>query len=193
MNAVFLGFLWLGYYVLHSAFATDRIKRFFLDHISFAAPYYRMIYSFFATVNFALLAWFHIIVPSRQVFEPGMISTAAGVFLVLAGSLVFWKTARRYGWRFLTVEDAFEPVETAQLHRDGIHKWVRHPLYFGILLFLIALVLFFPSWKNVLFSAISTLYIAIGARLEERKLVRKFGDAYRDYQREVRMLVPWLF
>jgi len=33
--------------------------------------------------------------------------------------------------------------------------------------------------------------MAIGSVLEERKLVREFGEEYRAYQRQVPMLVPW--
>jgi protein-S-isoprenylcysteine O-methyltransferase Ste14 len=36
-----------------------------------------------------------------------------------------------------------------------------------------------------------TLYVLVGARLEERDLVRDFGDEYRGYQNRVPMLLPW--
>jgi protein-S-isoprenylcysteine O-methyltransferase Ste14 len=36
-----------------------------------------------------------------------------------------------------------------------------------------------------------TAWIVAGALFEERDLVADFGDAYRRYQREVPMLVPW--
>jgi protein-S-isoprenylcysteine O-methyltransferase Ste14 len=35
-----------------------------------------------------------------------------------------------------------------------------------------------------------SVYIIIGCILEERKLLAEFGDAYRQYQRQVPMLVP---
>ena len=35
-----------------------------------------------------------------------------------------------------------------------------------------------------------SLYLVIGAFLEERKLLREFGDAYRQYQNRVSMLLP---
>jgi protein-S-isoprenylcysteine O-methyltransferase Ste14 len=37
-----------------------------------------------------------------------------------------------------------------------------------------------------------TLYILIGARLEERKLLSQFGEDYRAYQQKVPMFIPGL-
>jgi protein-S-isoprenylcysteine O-methyltransferase Ste14 len=36
-----------------------------------------------------------------------------------------------------------------------------------------------------------SLYLIIGAFLQERKLVLEFGDGYRQYQDRVSMLFPW--
>jgi protein-S-isoprenylcysteine O-methyltransferase Ste14 len=71
----------------------------------------------------------------------------------------------------------------------GPYRWVRHPLY-SILLVLI--------WSSpdltadrLVFSGLFTVWILVGAHLEERDLVREFGVRYRAYQRLVPMLVPW--
>ncbi len=71
----------------------------------------------------------------------------------------------------------------------GPYRWVRHPLYSCIL------VLF---WANpdvtldrLLFNVLWTGWILFGTVLEERDLVREFGDIYRRYQKAVPMLVPW--
>lgn len=71
----------------------------------------------------------------------------------------------------------------------GPYRWVRHPLYFCVL------VLF---WANpdltadrLLFNLLWTGWIWIGTVLEERDLAREFGDAYKRYQKAVPMLVPW--
>jgi protein-S-isoprenylcysteine O-methyltransferase Ste14 len=46
----------------------------------------------------------------------------------------------------------------------------------------------------VIAAGIISGYFVVGAILEERKLVKHFGDAYRTYQQRVPMLFPvkWL-
>ena len=71
----------------------------------------------------------------------------------------------------------------------GPYRWVRHPLYFCIL------VLFWASpdltADRLLFNILWTAWIWVGTRFEETDLVADFGDAYRDYRRKVPMLIPW--
>jgi len=72
---------------------------------------------------------------------------------------------------------------------DGPYRWVRHPLYACIL----ALFWLRPEMMadGLLLSILWSGWIVVGTVLEERDLVADFGDAYRRYQREVPMLVPW--
>lgn len=71
----------------------------------------------------------------------------------------------------------------------GPYRWVRHPLYSAILLLFWAI----PdvSADRLLFNILWTAWMLIGTRLEEADLVSDFGDAYRQYQRQVPMLIPW--
>lgn len=71
----------------------------------------------------------------------------------------------------------------------GPYLWVRHPLYSVMIL----LIWSSPhlTVDRLLFNVLWTAWIVVGTVLEERDLVADFGDAYRDYQRRVPMLVPW--
>jgi len=71
----------------------------------------------------------------------------------------------------------------------GPYRLVRHPLYLFTLVLL---------WTNpdltadrLLLNVLFTAWIAVGAVLEERDLLREIGPAYREYRRLVPMLVPW--
>lgn len=83
-----------------------------------------------------------------------------------------------------------DSTSTAQLVTTGLHRYVRHPLYTTSL---IILYLVSPMTLNRLALVVGIhLYFWIGSIFEERKLVREFGDAYRDYQRRVPRLLPRL-
>jgi len=71
----------------------------------------------------------------------------------------------------------------------GPYRWVRHPLYFSVLL----LFWFSPdlTLDRLLFNILWTAWIWIATRWEERDLEADFGDAYRRYQKRVPMLIPW--
>lgn len=73
----------------------------------------------------------------------------------------------------------------------GPYRWVRHPLY----MFLILMFWSYPDWTadRLLFNVFWTVWMIVGTVLEERDLLASFGDAYRDYQTEVPMLIPYRF
>lgn len=72
-----------------------------------------------------------------------------------------------------------------------LYRVVRHPIMAG---FVIA---FWATPRmtlgHLLFAAVSTGYILAALQLEERDLVRIFGERYTEYRRRVPMLVPLPF
>jgi len=71
----------------------------------------------------------------------------------------------------------------------GLYRWVRHPLYFWGLVF-IWLTPQMTVNRLALFVVLS-IYLYVGTFFEERRLVREYGDGYREYQRQVPRLIPW--
>lgn len=80
------------------------------------------------------------------------------------------------------------PIQETPLTIRGPYRWVRHPLY----LFLIVLFWSCPelTTDRLLFNIVWTLWVVGATVFEERDLTDDFGDAYRDYQAKVPMLLP---
>lgn len=80
------------------------------------------------------------------------------------------------------------PAPTIPFTVRGPYRWVRHPLYlFMIVLFWCGPIM---TTDRLLFNALWTIWIVVGTVLEERDLADDFGEAYRDYQSKVPMLIP---
>ena len=74
----------------------------------------------------------------------------------------------------------------------GPYGIVRHPIYTGILLAIVATVLLRPGLFGLAGAALLAASFVIKARLEERFLMQELGaEAYDGYRRRVPMLVPF--
>lgn len=190
MNSIFLGAFWMLYYTIHSALASQWAKKLFSKSIPALYRWYRLFFSVFSAINFFLLAWFHFITPSTPVFNTSLFVQIIGIIISGFALVIFILAFRQYD---LKVWYSDQSKQEDELIITGLNKVVRHPLYFSAILGLVAMVLIFPLWKNLIFAAVSVLYIIIGAFWEEQKLIQRFGEQYRHYQKKTKMLIPYLF
>jgi protein-S-isoprenylcysteine O-methyltransferase Ste14 len=183
--------LWLGFGAGHSLLAGATLKR------AFGAGY-RLAYNVIALGHLAA-----IMLVGRIWLDPGgaafdrpfwlqalqgglVIVGIAGLALalrsydsgLLAGTAQ-WRAARRGE----TVGDDDE-----SLRLDGLHRYVRHPLYAAAFPVLWGLV----DSEFALATALwASAYFWIGSRYEERRLIARYGDAYRAYRVRVPAFIPW--
>ena len=73
---------------------------------------------------------------------------------------------------------------------EGPYGYCRHPMYLAMLAaFWVGPVM---SSGRLEFAALSTVYLLVGLRLEERNLRQELGPGYDLYRANVPMLVPRL-
>lgn len=188
MNALILGILWLIYYTLHSVMADDRVKAVLGQMLGATFRYYRAFYTFFTAANFILLLWLQSLMQSPDLFTPPLALRIAAGAMVGVGVWIAGRTIFSHPLAFW-----LRPLKAETLITTGWYAYVRHPMYFGMLLILIGFFCEWPSVKNLVFVSISIAYLVVGSHLEERKLIHRFGDAYVQYRRRVKMLVPFVF
>jgi len=117
-------------------------------------------------------------------WAPVVTGLAAGGWVVLVGSTFILDHFAQFGLRGTVLP----PLRYDAFRTPLLYRWVRHPQYLGLLM----AFWFTPSLTlgRLLFNAGMSAYILVGVRYEERDLIARFGDSYRDYRNRVRMLFP---
>ncbi|MBT6153217.1 MAG: isoprenylcysteine carboxylmethyltransferase family protein [Planctomycetaceae bacterium] len=81
-----------------------------------------------------------------------------------------------------------EPLEFKQVM---LYRYIRHPIMTGFLIAFWATPVMTAG--HLLFAAVVTAYVLVALQLEERDLVTAIGEPYRNYQKDVPMLLPLRF
>ena len=122
-----------------------------------------------------------------KIFPPSTTLYLAGVGLVAAG-LAFSVWARVHLGRNWSGTVTLK--QDHELVRSGPYRYVRHPIYTGLLLAFVGCAVARDEWRGIL--AVAIIYAAFWRKLkiEERWMVEQFGNAYRRYSTEVPALIP---
>lgn len=178
------------YYALHSLLAANSVKQALQKVIP--PKYYRIFYNLTAVILLVGIAGlFLTITQTLLLILPAWLRIMTLIVSGL-GLLVVALAMRNYNLR------EFAGLETQDLAQNdlqikGLNSWVRHPLYLGILIMVWGLFLSFATDLILATAVISSLYIPVGIYFEEKKLIAEFGEAYLQYRKEVKMLIPFIF
>lgn len=110
---------------------------------------------------------------------------------ILCAALSFWLRGKAIAalGKFWSLHA--EIRENHEFVRTGPFRWMRHPVYFSMILELVSLCLVLQAfWTLLLVPVLFIPALLMRLRVEEAALVEKFGDTYREYRRQVPAILP---
>lgn len=116
-----------------------------------------------------------------------VVSLLFGVFLLFIVMRISKNTGRtlaKYGRK-----GKLNRMQTNILTKQGVYKYMRHPMHLGLLFlpFAVAFLIGSPSFILII-APVEIIFILIMIKfVEEPDTIRKFGDEYLEYKKQV----PW--
>lgn len=97
-----------------------------------------------------------------------------------------WTIGRNWS-NVASIKEHHELIET------GPYRWVRHPIYSGLLLFVISTAIVQGKVQGL--AAIVVLVLGLGWKIaiEERLMKQQFPSEYAAYEARVKRLIPFVF
>jgi len=141
-----------------------------------------------------VVAWFLIMPLDAERLRWSHVPTwlqGAGAVVLIASLVLFFMTFRENSYLSPAVR-----VQRERGHRvvsSGPYRYVRHPLYSGVGLFVVGTTLLLGSWTGLLLGAVIVAMVAWRAVREEHTL-RGELDGYADYMSRVRFrMIPGIW
>ncbi len=201
-------FLWpfiagfAAFAAIHSLLAMDKVKRFVFRISPFMKYQYRAAYNLIAIVTLGILLLFSP-VPDTVLYRIGFPLNVVMYILMAVAAIGLLYTVLRFGAGsfsgFRQLKHAFssnppeyyldEPKKETRLIVEGPFHYVRHPLYSFASVFLLLNPVMTINW--MVFTILSIVYFIVGSKHEEYRLIRRFGDSYRNYRERIPAFIPW--
>lgn len=184
--------LFIAYFVIHSLTASLWLKRQVATRIPSLIPYYRLLFNALSL----LLTLPLIVVVVTYPGEPLWQWQGAGFYvangMALLAVIAFFASLKMYDmdefWGMRQLRERVKEVKDMEQFKISVfHRFVRHPWYTMILVFIWTRDM---STTQLLTYSLVTLYLVIGSRMEERKLIAYHGEIYRLYRQRVPGLLP---
>ncbi len=179
--------------VQHSVMARQQFKQWWTQYVP--KPVERSSYVLLASLCLLLLFWQWRPMPAIvwQVNDPDVAVTIAtvslGGWIIVLTSTFMINHFELFGLHQVANHLTDREMPAPRFRTPLYYRLVRHPIYLGfIVAFWAAPVM---TVGHLLFAAVTTAYILVGIFLEERDLIELFGDEYRQYRKQVSMLLPW--
>ncbi len=118
-----------------------------------------------------------------------VLRTVCSVTFALLGFLTVFRAIQTFGLDYMAVLYLYYPEES-ELQEHKIYSVLRHPTYSGVVLIFLGAVFARFSLYSILFFIIFLVGLLCHIRLvEERELIERFGESYREYRKRVPALI----
>ena len=139
------------------------------------------------TVTVLIPSW--ILGPERQFPQLWNLTSLVGLLLFSLGAAVYFRCL----WEFAARGRGIPlPIDhPKQLVVSGLYRYVRNPMYVGVLMLLLGEVMIFRSLDLLIYTAAWFIFVHLNVVIWEERLLRhKFGDSYTRYRGSVRRWIP---
>ena len=196
MKYLILSSIWAGYCFLHSFLISIRFTNYLTRVLKNYYSFYRL---FYVLISLVLLVW---VINYTAPLDTTIIITYVPPWSIIR-QVTMWGSLLMFFWAFFFNYDSlsffgirqilnFKKLKTTnpseEIKKNGLLAVTRHPMYLALIIYLWSQTF---RVADIVVNIVLTIYVIIGTVLEEKKLVLEFGDAYRKYQQEVPMLVPF--
>lgn len=135
------------------------------------------------TISFIIKKYSHTVLPDALFY--------IGILLMITGIILRWCavfTLRKYFSYSVQIKDEHKLI------KNGLYKHLRHPAYTGFILLLIGIPLSLKLLAGTLLVAIIAISIfTYRIYIEEKELVRNFGDEYKTYCKQTWRIIPFIW
>ena len=185
----------------HSLFAHKSFKERVFDVAPKLKPFYRLLYNILA--GLLLLLWLITLPNERVIYQTEGTWMIVMIGIQILAAFAALKSLKGHGSVFMGLTqlrrylnhgehpEYLDEPKRGRLIRSGFYSYIRHPLYTFSIVILAATPI---MTQNLVYIIVCVgLYFYIGSFFEERGLIKRFGDDYRIYQKEVPRFIPNLF
>jgi protein-S-isoprenylcysteine O-methyltransferase Ste14 len=126
----------------------------------------------------------------RYVPIPLSISIVAGVILLAFGFGWMAWTLRSLSVRRALGKELFKSTAESTLVTTGPYAYSRNPLYFSAIVLFLGWFFVFRWTPVAIMTILFLVHFILVAKWEEKELMERFEDQYRDYKQRVSFFIP---
>jgi len=106
----------------------------------------------------------------------GFVLIFIGIFIFISQLILMKKFGQGEHWE-----------DTKVIIEKGWFKYMRHPMYFGLAIADLGVIIWIPSFFSIIFALISFTLCLMSSIWEDKVNIDKFGEAYREYMKRVKL------